>query len=372
MGIEEKTDVLIIGAGSSGIMAADVVLSRISGIEVKVIEKEVAIGGMPNHCPKVSPNSPVPEFLHFLNRAEDRIPNSHVDEYSDLFQKAHSQPKFARLAEATRFIYKSVLSPDPRFSIDLGKKVIGIVDKGDRYLTVTDNGEYESRSVICSQGAVPMEFPYYFEGETLDTYEALNGSADFEGKKIVIAGAAHTAAILLVNALEGGAEFVRVTYRDKAFTEFSYSESDDKRINRFTGIREPALGRLNQAMEKYDGRYELVKATSPATAGVGSEWSAVSAVGFRSNEVLFIGMDDTEAIVRNVNQGRHPSDLPPNLLLNGEPIRGVYGLGIAYPQIYTQGYLPNTVDSHGAKIVGTNLTYDLSLKVSEDIRRLRE
>ena len=383
MGIEEKTDVLIIGAGSSGIMAADVLLAGIPGIEVKVIEKGGDIGGLPNHCPNVRPNSPHSELLHFLVHAHEkgRIPEAYDDEYRRIVQEASLRPEFAHLGEAARLLYESVLSPNQRFSIEHGKSVRSIAEKGDRYLieaVAADNGrvsEYEARAVICAQGARPKDFPYPSEGEILDTLEAMNGSVDFEGKRVVVAGAAHTSAVVTANALEGGAEFVRVLYRNKVFPEFLTYGNRDKtvKINRFGGIRETSLGRLKHLREKKKDQYDLVKATNQASAEVGSGWSAVSATGFQSNEITFIRMDESETIATSVNQAQRLYDSLPNLLcLNREPLIGVYGLGMAYPLSWMSGLLPDTVEREGKAIVGTNQTHTLALNISEDIKRLME
>ncbi len=377
-------DVVIIGAGPAGLLAADRFLgSSAFDARVTILEALRQSGGIPRLYPTVAPNSPFNDLYSFLMdlRAEGALSSSANQIASEILQKARNAPSLAEIANTFSLLNEDLLSQDGNFGIfyETTVKTIYQQDNGSFELEYNNpygaSNRYTADVVVCAQGGIPRKNPYSkIFGLEYTIGDALNsGSCLFRDKKVVILGASHSGAIALINAVQQGAQKVEVWYKTDPFKEHHVT-SEGVKYYQFSGINEPTLGRLKEALQSAGERVVFRSIDSLALGGVFptrvyKDWCVVPAIGFERSPIYFSARGSKKRELTAVLQGEKFGDCAPNLCYPGtkDAIPGLYGLGLAYPLIFTPGFLPNTVESEKAAIVGIYFSYELSKLLVPDV-----
>ena len=371
----------VIGAGPSGILAADKLLGS-SALDAKVymFEKSYDVGGIPVHYGSVPPNSPFKDLYAFVHdmRAEGLFSEGVDKELGELLAKARESPRLEQIAQTFKMIYHDLLEIDPNFKIWNNATASRIRERKDgKYdVNVRINGYNEIFTfdvVVSAVGAQPNGNPFSNVCDhEIPIQDALNEDSHmFSGRKVIVVGASHSGAIAVINALNQGAQAVEIWYRgDKPFEE--HRTDGDTKYFQFTGLNNPTRTNLRKSLDDA-GRRVTFKRSDEVKTGIFKkkyhDWCIVPAIGFSRPPITFKRADGTEGKLTNVLGGEYFGQCAPNLCYpeTDEPIPRVYGLGLAYPLPFREGFLPNTFEREGAGIVGIYFTHELSKMLVPDI-----
>lgn len=386
----QPLEVAIIGAGPSGLLAADKLLGTVAfETNIHLFEKYRNIGGIPKDYRTVPPNSPFHDLYSFFMdlQTEQLFSPDAQKKAQKILKKAQQEPTLGCLADALQLFWDDLLSKESASRLDYqyGCEITKIIENHDGSYDVEilenifDTSRITVDVVISAIGAQPKKNPYKnICSSEIDLNTALDKSKPvFKDKKIIIAGSSHSAAIAFINAVNQKAKEIEVWYQHESFREHRIDQDKIKHYQ-FTGINEPTLSALKSAMKKYSGKYQCLPLTLPDNTqnpqifqkkNYYHDWSIVSAVGFESSPLPFITKEGKEGLVTTIKQSQQFGDSPPNLCYpqTTTAIPRVYGLGLAYPLPFTQGFLPNTQETPGAKIVGIYFTNELTKILVPDI-----
>ncbi len=379
-------EVAIIGAGPSGLLAADKLLGTATfESNIHLIEKSQSIGGIPSQYSTVSPNSPFHDLYSFLMdlRAEEIFSDQGNKTADKILQQAKTDPSLAHVASAFQLLWDDLLSKahNSRLDFQYGTTATKIIElsNGQYHVELLENiwdtSTLTVDVIISAIGGELSQNPYNGLCESeIDLKTALDAHGSlFKEKKVVIVGASHSAAIAFINAVNQGAKQIEVWYQNNAFREHRINGNNIKEYQ-FSGINEPTLSRLKKAMAQFSGRYQCKSVIDPqfniqTTKEKYQEWCIVPALGFKKPSLPFYALNGKVGQLENITQGEHFLDCAPNLCYPGtnNPIPRIYGLGLAYPLEYTQNFLENTHEIPGAKIVGIYFTNELTKYLVPDI-----
>jgi cation diffusion facilitator CzcD-associated flavoprotein CzcO len=374
-------ETVVIGAGPSGILAADKLLGS-SALDARVflLERSYGVGGIPGHYGSVPPNSPFKDLYAFVYdmRAEGLFSDEADEELAELLAEAKENPRLEHIAEAFKIIHHNLLERDPNFRMFDNAIANRIREREDgRYDVDVSIDGYNERFtvdvVVSAVGANPNGNPFSNVcNNEIRIEDALSdNSRTFSGRKVIVVGASHSGAIAVINAINQGAEAVEIWYRgDRPFKE--HQIDGETKYFQFTGLNDPTKTDLRRALDSA-GRRVTFKPSSEVKTGIFGnkyrDWAIVPAVGFSRPSIIFQRANGTEGELTHVLGGEYFGQCAPNLCYpsTDEPIPRVYGLGLAYPLPFREGFLPNTVEREGAGIVGIYFTHELSKMLVPDI-----
>ena len=372
--------VAVIGSGISGILAAEKMLgSTAFNAHLDMFEKSRFFGGIPRNYQDVAPNSPYKDLYQFLKdlKAEGIFSEGGNLEALDILKSGQEAPSLGQIQRATELIYEDLLGPDDRFRLKYRCAVESVseTDSDGFKVDFKEDGNWDETRyydvVISAVGAELRKFPHEDKfRKVVGLEDALDSRYNsFEGDKVVIAGASHSGAIALINAVNDGAAEIEVWYKGEKFREH-FVDSNNIKHYQFSGVNDPTLSKMKEAIARLNGNLNFVDVENMEEVGTKyRDWSVVSAIGVERPPFEFRKLNGESGEPSKILQGDHFGAEAPNLLYPGtdEPIPRAYGLGLAYPLTFTEGFLENSVEAPNAKVVGIYFTNQLASKIIPDI-----
>lgn len=307
----------IVGAGAAGIGAIGRLLdSGVAGRDICWIDPKFDAGDLGSHWSCVSSNTNVALFTDFFNACRSLRYGDcpvHLGELDpdDTCELAH-------VAEALRWTSRHLAE-----TVDVRSgKVAQLTSVANcEWLLVGPGLEVRSRKVILAQGSEPTVLGYSTPRIPIEV--ALDppkvGTQGLAGKRVAVFGSSHSAVIVIRNLLEVGATVVNF-YRNPlryALPMEGWILHDSTGLKGQTAkwARANLHAECGHALERYRSIDENVGAHLPGCD------VAVYATGFQRRRLRIDDILDPEYDTRN-----------------GIIAPGVFGIGIAYPELVTDPY----------------------------------